>query len=25
VRDALFPHGTYWMRVAYGAACAVAG
>ncbi len=21
VRDALFPHGTYWMRVTYGAAC----
>lgn len=21
-RDAIFPHGTYWMRVAYGATCA---
>jgi len=25
VRDALFPHGTYWMRVAYGLPCARAG
>jgi putative transposase len=22
VRDAVFPHGTYWMRVAYGTTCA---
>jgi putative transposase len=22
MRDALFPHGTYWMRVAWGVACA---
>jgi REP element-mobilizing transposase RayT len=25
VRDAVFPHGTYWMRVAYGLPCAPAG
>ncbi len=25
VRDVLFPHGTYWMRVAYGLPCAAAG
>jgi putative transposase len=24
-RDALFPHGTYWMRIAYGAVCAAPG
>jgi REP element-mobilizing transposase RayT len=24
VRDAVFPHGTYWMRVAYGVQCAPA-
>ena len=25
VRDTVFPHGTYWMRVAYGVPCASAG
>jgi len=25
LRDTLFPQGTYWMRVAYGASCAPAG
>jgi putative transposase len=25
LRDTIFPHGTYWMRVAYGARCAGAG
>jgi len=25
VRNAVFPHGTYWMRVAYGLPCASAG
>ncbi len=25
VRDVVFPHGTYWMRVAYGVPCASAG
>jgi hypothetical protein len=25
LRNVLFPHGTYWMRVAYGASCAPAG
>ncbi len=25
VREAVFPHGTYWMRVAFGAACATPG
>lgn len=25
VRDVLFPHGTYWMRIAYGVPCAAAG
>ena len=25
LREAVFPHGTYWMRVAHGVACAQAG
>jgi putative transposase len=25
LRDIVFPHGTYWMRVAYGVRCAAAG
>jgi hypothetical protein len=25
MRDALFPHGTYWMRIAYGVRCTTSG
>ena len=25
VRETMFPHGTYWMRVAYAVPCAQAG